>query len=644
MAAQQNVFLLVREVFRALEYGKLPSPALFRQLLSKALGYGIILSACVIKVPQITAIARAGSARGLSGLALELEQLGLTVNAANGYVLGLPFSAYGEAVVILAQNTVLLAQVYALSGTRGARPALVAALFLGGVGAVLAGLVSPALIRTLFGLNVFVNISARLPQILQNYKAKSTGELSIITFAANFLGGLARIFTSIQEGGGLSMARAYVIADIQWQRACLKVVRRLLKTVAIRQVMGILAAMTFVRFGLEPLVKVLRRLFRAQGVWEKSSEFYILREVYRPLEFLFAVAAFTTLAENFLPQLIALPKAMVQNLLELKGDLTKQRRVEAVDKLLSVLTLLVGTVFGLQAIGLDVNSVLAIGGVGGLAVGLAGREILENLFTGLIILSSSPFEVGDEVLFTPPSGSMVEGIVLDVGWYRTTIRSFERELYNIPNSVFSRNVVLNVTRKNKEWRFYEFIGLRVDDVGRAGAVVADMRKIIRQDPRIIQKLHRRVFIDKLTREQISVYVSFYVEATNRDAYMAIKQDLLLAFIDCVERNGAKLAKQLLLVEVVAQALPAGRGTAAAGAAAPADAPQGGDLAGASSNVVPRGDPTREPLRQQVAAAAANLFFAEKGGDSDSGGGGAGQGGSLVTASFDEGCQLQYLRM
>ena len=42
-------------------------------------------------------------------------------------------------------------------------------------------------------------------------QAKSTGELSIITFAANFLGGLARIFTSLQEGGGASMARAYII-------------------------------------------------------------------------------------------------------------------------------------------------------------------------------------------------------------------------------------------------------------------------------------------------------------------------------------------------------------------------------------------------------------------------------------------------
>ena len=46
--------------------------------------------------------------------------------------------------------------------------------------------------------------------------------------------------------------------------------------------------------------------------------------------------------------------------LELKGDLTKQRRVEAVDKLMSVLTLLVAAVFGLQAIGLDGERLLAL--------------------------------------------------------------------------------------------------------------------------------------------------------------------------------------------------------------------------------------------------------------------------------------------
>ena len=48
-------------------------------------------------------------------------------------------------------------------------------------------------------------------------------------------------------------------------------------------------------------------------------------------------------------------------------------------------------------------------------------------------------------------------------------------------------------------------GLRVEDVVRAPAVVADFRKVIRQDPRIIHKLHRRVFVDKLTRDQVSCH-------------------------------------------------------------------------------------------------------------------------------------------
>jgi MscS family membrane protein len=51
-----------------------------------------------------------------------------------------------------------------------------------------------------------------------------------------------------------------------------------------------------------------------------------------------------------------------------------------------------------------------------------------------LLVRRPPAQVGDEVLFRPSSGQVVEGIVVDVGWYRTTIRSFEREIYMIPNS------------------------------------------------------------------------------------------------------------------------------------------------------------------------------------------------------------------
>lgn len=69
---------------------------------------------------------------------------------------------------------------------------------------------------------------------------------------------------------------------------------------------------------------------------------------------------------------------------------------------------------------------------------------------------------------------------MDIGWYRTLIRSFEREVYIVPNSVFSRTVVLNVTRKGKEWRVFENIGVRVEDIAAIPDIVNHMRRIIRE--------------------------------------------------------------------------------------------------------------------------------------------------------------------
>ena len=90
---------------------------------------------------------------------------------------------------------------------------------------------------------------------------------------------LATFFIILGTGLMFLAVLLWFTADIRFQQACTKVLRRLFKTVALRQVMGILGAMTFVRLGLEPMVKMLRRLFRAPGTWERSSEFYILREV-----------------------------------------------------------------------------------------------------------------------------------------------------------------------------------------------------------------------------------------------------------------------------------------------------------------------------------------------------------------------------
>jgi mechanosensitive ion channel protein 1/2/3 len=62
-----------------------------------------------------------------------------------------------------------------------------------------------------------------------------------------------------------------------------------------------------------------------------------------------------------------------------------------------------------------------------------------------------------------------------------------------------------------------------------------------QDARVLPKLHRRVFLDKVHRSELTIYISFYIEAANRDAYMATKQEIFLQFALACERHGAQLA-------------------------------------------------------------------------------------------------------
>lgn len=95
----------------------------------QALGFAIIGAACIVKIPQILKISKNNSAQGLSLLTFELEQLALSIHGSYGFILGLPFSAYGEAIVLILQNTFLLAQIYILSKAPVWRPFLAISLF-----------------------------------------------------------------------------------------------------------------------------------------------------------------------------------------------------------------------------------------------------------------------------------------------------------------------------------------------------------------------------------------------------------------------------------------------------------------------------------------------------------------------------------
>ncbi len=80
-------------------------------------------------------------------------------------------------------------------------------------------------------------------------------------------------------------------------------------------------------------------------------------------------------------------------------------------------------------------------------------------------------------------------------------------------------------------------------------MIKDMRLFMTKYDKVISQLHKRVFLDKVTRDQISIYMSCYLSAPNRDAFMNYKQELFLGLLSVIKAHGAKLARNYLNVRI-----------------------------------------------------------------------------------------------
>lgn len=189
----------------SVERYQLPSRDCALPLLSKLLGYLIIVTSVFLKVPQIYVIAKNKSIKGLSVVSFELEVAGFTIALAYCLFKQLPFSAYGELVFILAQSIVCLALVYYYSPNEGPSTWVKTALYCALAPPLLGGKLDATLFEALYACQHAIFFFSRMPQIYENFQNKSTGQLSFTTNLMSLVGVVVRTFTSIQENAPFSM-------------------------------------------------------------------------------------------------------------------------------------------------------------------------------------------------------------------------------------------------------------------------------------------------------------------------------------------------------------------------------------------------------------------------------------------------------
>ncbi len=219
------------------------------------------------------------------------------------------------------------------------------------------------------------------------------------------------------------------------------------------------------------------------------------------------------------------------------GDKVDATTAAAVAKLLRAAIIISGALMALQTFGFSISGVLALGGVGGIAIGFAARSLLANFFGALMIFLDRPFSVGDWI--RSPDRS-IEGTVEFIGWRVTQIRTFDQRPLYVPNSVFTEVSVENPSRM-KNRRIFETFGIRYDDLPQMRSIVADVHAMLAAHEDIAQDRTLMVNFVTFGASSLDFFVYTFTRTTDWATFHQVKQDVLLRIADIVAAHEAEFA-------------------------------------------------------------------------------------------------------
>lgn len=219
------------------------------------------------------------------------------------------------------------------------------------------------------------------------------------------------------------------------------------------------------------------------------------------------------------------------------GEEVDRSTVDALSKVSRIVVVVVTVLAVMQTLGFSISGLLAFGGMGGIAVGFASKDLLANFFGGLMIHLDRPFNVG-EMVRSPDK--QIEGTVEHIGWRQTRIRSINMTLIYVPNALFTANVVENPSRMSHR-RIRETIGLRYDDLAKISAIVEDVKTMLKEHPDIDNSQDTVVAFDQFADSSLNLILQAFCKTTKLAPFHAVKQEILLKVSGIIASHGAEIA-------------------------------------------------------------------------------------------------------
>ena len=302
------------------------------------------------------------------------------------------------------------------------------------------------------------------------------------------------------------------------------------------------------------LLQVEKQTTRTKTVWDDA----VVRSARRPLAWLIWVVGVAFAAEiiaadtnstlehlidpvRFVAVVFLLAYFLYRFIAEAESaficDGADVTTANAVGKLLRISVIITAVLTILQTLGVSISGVLAFGGVGGIAVGFAAKDLLANFFGGLMIYLDRPFAVGDWI--RSPDRE-IEGTVEHIGWRLTIIRTFDYRPLYVPNSVFATIALENPSRMLNR-RIYETIGLRYDDLAKVQTIVDEVKHMLQEHPEIDTSKTLMVNLNAFGPSSLDFFIYTFTRTTSWVDYHGIKEQVLLKVYEIIDKHSAEIA-------------------------------------------------------------------------------------------------------
>ncbi len=224
-----------------------------------------------------------------------------------------------------------------------------------------------------------------------------------------------------------------------------------------------------------------------------------------------------------------------------------------VRKSLRVFIVFLAAIMTIQNLGYSISGLLASLGIGGLAVALAAKDTLSNVFGSLMIILDRPFHVGDWI-----KAGDLEGTVEEVGFRSTKIRTFAKTLISVPNSTLTNLAIDNFSRMPKR-RIKLSVGVTYQTTPeQMRLAVTSIRKMLQSHPAIDQEFLLVNFTD-FGASSLDIMVYCFTVTTVWSDYLEAREDLCLKIMELLEGMGLEIAFPSRTLYLKGEAAPAAPG-------------------------------------------------------------------------------------